>query len=327
MAKGQYSINNIDPEQLTISQAEDILFWGNHDNNDKQYIIITEESLKKAYRAMAVKYHPDSNPTKEKEATLAQKFVNSAYTILREQAIGKKIWNPKLKREEQARKAREEQARKAREELKAIYKLFEKEEYYNTLLQIKQKLENSDANIQVIIIGHIKKFIQEMKVIFESKCNTEGIVKNECEIILEKLIEYYLQFWIQLLNKQRSPSYYVIEEKIRSMFKDFLDQINIMIKTDLLRNEEMSDIKNISGSDPDVERIIINTVRYANRPIIHKVFINICKSKMISLDILGNDFTSKSILEIQAADLQAIMNSVKSSKEINGKSENEPNIE
>ncbi len=42
----------------------------------------TQEEIKKAYRSMAMKYHPDRNPGKEKEANEKFKEINEAYEVL-----------------------------------------------------------------------------------------------------------------------------------------------------------------------------------------------------------------------------------------------------
>ena len=42
----------------------------------------TEEEIKKAYRALAMKYHPDRNPGNKKEAEERFKEINEAYAVL-----------------------------------------------------------------------------------------------------------------------------------------------------------------------------------------------------------------------------------------------------
>ena len=42
----------------------------------------TEAEIKKAYRKLAMKYHPDRNPGKEKEANEKFKQINEAYEVL-----------------------------------------------------------------------------------------------------------------------------------------------------------------------------------------------------------------------------------------------------
>lgn len=42
----------------------------------------TEDEIKKAYRKLAMKYHPDRNPGKEKEANEKFKQINEAYEVL-----------------------------------------------------------------------------------------------------------------------------------------------------------------------------------------------------------------------------------------------------
>ena len=42
----------------------------------------TEEEMKKAYRALAMKYHPDRNPGNKKEAEERFKEINEAYAVL-----------------------------------------------------------------------------------------------------------------------------------------------------------------------------------------------------------------------------------------------------
>jgi len=57
--------------------------------NQKDYYAIlgvgrnaTESEIKKAYRKLAMKYHPDRNPGKEKEANERFKQINEAYEVL-----------------------------------------------------------------------------------------------------------------------------------------------------------------------------------------------------------------------------------------------------
>lgn len=42
----------------------------------------TDEELKKAFRKMAKKYHPDANPDNKKEAEIKFKEINEAYETL-----------------------------------------------------------------------------------------------------------------------------------------------------------------------------------------------------------------------------------------------------
>ena len=42
----------------------------------------TEKDIKKAYRKLAFKYHPDKNPDNKKEAEEKFKEVNEAYSVL-----------------------------------------------------------------------------------------------------------------------------------------------------------------------------------------------------------------------------------------------------
>ena len=44
----------------------------------------TDEELKKAFRKMAKKYHPDANPDNKKEAEIKFKEVNEAYEVLKD---------------------------------------------------------------------------------------------------------------------------------------------------------------------------------------------------------------------------------------------------
>ena len=42
----------------------------------------TEDEIKKAYRKLAMKHHPDRNPTNKKEAEERFKEINEAYAVL-----------------------------------------------------------------------------------------------------------------------------------------------------------------------------------------------------------------------------------------------------
>ena len=44
--------------------------------------IATDEQIKKAYRKLAMQYHPDRNPGKEKWANEKFKEINEAYAVL-----------------------------------------------------------------------------------------------------------------------------------------------------------------------------------------------------------------------------------------------------
>lgn len=49
----------------------------------------TDEEIKKAYRKMAKKYHPDANPDNKQEAEAKFKEVNEAYETLSDSQKGK----------------------------------------------------------------------------------------------------------------------------------------------------------------------------------------------------------------------------------------------
>jgi DnaJ-class molecular chaperone len=71
-------------QRFTKEEAEEILSV----DSDSPWGILevpftaTKEEIKKAYRRMMIKWHPDKNPHNQEEATRMAKKINAAYSII-----------------------------------------------------------------------------------------------------------------------------------------------------------------------------------------------------------------------------------------------------